>query len=141
MSPALLLPGVPTTSSVCPSALFVEKQARALPCALLGMENRDTAFSLRHSPSLLLSAPSAALLLLSQTSVLKGPGHFLQSQRPWRTTPGQNDLPPPKGSCPSFTSYHMLPPIIAWCFCLRAWLALRAEIRSYSSLYPPRCLA
>lgn len=31
----------------------------------------------RHSPSLLLSAPSAALLLLSQTSVLKGPGHFL----------------------------------------------------------------
>lgn len=151
MSPAFLWPGVTTTSSVFPSALFVEEQARALPWALLGVESRDTAFSLwisrgRALPTALpwlLSFPSAALLLLSQTSILKGPGHFLHHPSgPGEPPQAKMISPPPlKGPCPSFTPYHMLPWIIAGCFCLRAWLALRAEIRSYSSLYPPRCLA
>lgn len=111
----------------------------------------DTAFSLwisrgRALPTALpwlLSFPSAALLLLSQTSTLKGPGHFLHHPSGPGEPPRAKMISPPplKGPCPSFTPYHMLPWIIAGCFCLRAWLALRAEIRSYSSLYPPRCLA
>lgn len=151
MSPAFLWPGVTTTSSVFPSALFVEEQARALPWALLGVESRGTAFSLwisrgRALPTDLPCFSPSPLLLCScylkpafskdQVIFYTIPAALENHPRPKMISP-----PPLKGPCPSFTPYHMLPWIIAGCFCLRAWLALRAEIRSYSSLYPPRCLA
>lgn len=116
---------------------------------LMALPGQTTYTVWGHFTLLPLSAVlSPSFLACLKPSILQGPGHLPYS--PW--TPLQ--WPQAKTISPisktleltfpmpliyhlSYAALHCLFSI----FCLRAWLAFRAEIISYSSLYPPHCLA
>lgn len=107
--------------SVCPSVRLYGGIGQSLALCPAWHGEQSCCFlsgDKQHSPILLLSFPlliSSSLVISNQHSH-RARSFSTLSQRPWRTTPGQNDLfPPLKGfPCHSFTSYHMLP----WIICL-----------------------
>lgn len=136
-------------SSVCPSVHLYWGIGQSLALCPAWHGEQSCCFlsgDKQHSPILLLSVPSVDLLL---SSYLKPA--FPQGQVIFYTVPeALENHPRPKRSLPSserfpvsliyHLSYAALNHLFG-AFCLRAWLALRAEIISYSSLYPPHCLA